>query len=218
MDNIKLLIICYVPEIVKGDNMNVLAQHIESAFVNAGNKINNKITFDVIKITKVDRNLVLNDLKQIAEYLEQPNNKAIVYYFGHGDQIRDMNGDEEDHKDEIWKTQNIIDDEITEIFKNINEKSYLFMFSDACSSGSMIDDNNKRNWITISATNDVQDALAEDDGGVFTLYGLIPALNNLQVHSPKNIHDYIKSAIDIDSQTTILRTGKKGIENVNMFS
>ena len=214
-EKIKLLVISYVPEIAMKNNMIIIADKVAKSFMDTGKKYN--CEFDLVKISKIDRNQVISSLKNIAKYLESPNRKAIVYYFGHGDQIRDGNGDEPDRKDEIWRTQNIVDDVITSIFANINIKSYLFLFSDSCSSGSMIDNNNKKNWATISSSNDIQDSLAMSDGGVFTVYGLIPALSQLQIITPKTIHDYILKAIDIPSQTSILRSGQQGVVNIGLF-
>lgn len=214
-EKIKLLVISYVPEIAIGNNMKVIADEVAKAFMDAGQKYNRD--FDLTIIYKIDRNQVIKSLKDIAKYLESPDRKAIVYYFGHGNQIRDMNGDEPDGRDEIWQTQNIVDDEITLVFSNINITSYLFLFSDSCSSGSMIDDNNKQNWATISSSNDVQDSLAMTDGGVFTMYGLIPALDQLKIITPKTVHDYIAKTIDIPTQTSILRTGRSNVENIGLF-
>tara|TARA_Y100000389_G_scaffold190034_1_gene214464 strand:- start:421 stop:1065 length:645 start_codon:yes stop_codon:yes gene_type:complete len=199
--NIKLLIICYVPEFSK--YMKNLTNNIENEFNLCAKK--NNCSISVTKIYQRNRNLVLNSLKNLALYLNEPNSKAIIYYYGHGDQIRDRSGDEKDGKDEIWQTQGILDDEISKIFKDINNSSTLYLFSDSCSSGSMIDKKyNKKNWVTISSSNDRQDSLATSDGGVFTIWGLIPALKNLKSVTPKNIHDYIKKNIQIKSQTSLL--------------
>lgn len=205
MNNTKLLIISYVPEIAcrNRDAMKTIATDVENAFKNASK--NKKCVLDVTKILERNKNLVISNLKEIAEYLKTPNKKAIVYYYGHGDQVRDRSGDEKDGKDEIWKTQNILDDELSKIFSEIDDSSRLYIFSDSCSSGSMIDTYyNKKDWVTISSANDRQDSLATSDGGVFTLWGLIPALNNLDMCTPRKIHDYIKKNVQISSQTSLL--------------
>ena len=156
-NNIYILIICYVSEIAKYKNMNLLAQNILSSFRVIADK--NKKKLNVVDIiSSVNRTKCITALKKMAQYLNEPDNKGIVYYFGHGDQVRDLNGDEEDVMDEKWTTQNILDDELSIIFSNICNSSALYLFSDSCSSGSMIDKKlNNKNWITISSANDKQD-------------------------------------------------------------
>jgi len=167
----------------------------------------NNHEIECVKITYINREKIITEMKNIADFLEKPNNKSIIYYFGHGDQVLDLNNDEIDGKDEIWKTQNILDDEISEIFKNIDNKSRLYLFSDSCSSGWMIDKKiNDKPWITVSSCNDFQDWLATWDGGVFTIWGFIPCLYNKVKHekifvSCDEIHNYIKNNILIDTQT-----------------
>lgn len=199
----KILIICYVPEIACRNNQSMkdISTKVEEAFL----KASNSDTLDVVKILEINHNLVIKNLKEIAQELTNPNKKAIVYYYGHGDQITDTSGDEKDGKDEIWQTQGIIDDEISKIFANIHDTSTLYLFSDSCSSGSMIDEYyNKKDWVTISSANDRQDSLATSDGGVFTLWGLIPALETIDDCTPRKIHEYIKKNVQIQSQTSLL--------------
>jgi hypothetical protein len=199
----KLLIICYVPEIASRNNkaMQNISSKVEKAFVKASN--NKEII--VVKILERNRELVIKNLKDIVQQLSKPNQKAIIYYYGHGDQVRDISGDEKDGKDEIWQTQGIIDDEISKIFSSIHDSSTLYLFSDSCSSGSMIDKYyNKKDWVTISSANDKQDSLATSDGGVFTLWGLIPALETITDCTPRMIYEYIIKNIQIRSQTSLL--------------
>ena len=199
----KILIICYVPEIVHCNNESM--KNISNKVEYALKKASKTTTLDVVKILERNHNLVIKKLKDISLDLSNPNKKAIIYYYGHGDQIRDVSGDEKDGKDEIWQTQGIIDDEISKIFANIHDTSTLYLFSDSCSSGSMIDEYyNKKNWVTISSANDRQDSLATSDGGVFTLWGLIPALESIDNCTPRKIHDYIKKNVQIGSQTSLL--------------
>lgn len=212
----KILIICYVPEIVSHNNksMKDISTKVENAFKRASKYQ----SLNIEKILERNRNLVIKKLKEIAQELSNPNKKAIVYYYGHGDQIRDKSGDEKDGKDEIWQTQGIIDDEISKIFANIHDSSILYLFSDSCSSGSMIDEYyNKKNWVTISSANDKQDSLATSDGGVFTLWGLIPALESIHDCTPRKLHEYIKKNVQIKSQTSLLHYIKKETLDTPIF-
>ena len=214
---IKLLIICYVPELAYGNNMANIANKIQNSFYSCSRKYNTNIICE--KILQRNRNLVIMKLNELANYLEHNDRRAIIYYYGHGDQIRDTNGDEKDGKDEIWQTQGIIDDEISKIFNKIHKTSYLWLFSDSCSSGSMIDIYyNKQNWITISSANDVQDSLATADGGIFTMFGLLPSLENVKEHTANNIYKFICANIDIPTQKSILNCGgNKDMLNKNIF-
>ena len=83
----KLLIICYVPEIACRNNQSMkdISTKVEEAFL----KASNSVTLDVVKILETNRGLVIKNLKEIAQELTNPNKKAIVYYYGHGDQITD---------------------------------------------------------------------------------------------------------------------------------
>lgn len=199
----KILIICYVPEIFCHNKKSM--ENISTKVENAFKKASKSNEIEVVKILERNHNLVIEKLKDISCDLSNPNKKAIVYYYGHGDQIRDTTGDEKDGKDEIWQTQGIIDDKISKIFANIHDSSTLYLFSDSCSSGSMIDEYyNRKNWVTISSANDRQDSLATSEGGVFTLWGLIPALENIENCTPRKIHEYIKKNVCIQSQTSLL--------------
>ena len=204
----KLLIICYVPELNVGNSMKNLAAKIQNAFVQAGQK--RKKILDVIVITERNRARVIKELSEMKEYLQIANRKGIVYYYGHGDQVRDRSGDEIDGKDEMWKTQGILDDDLSKMFTSMHNTSKLYVFSDSCSSGSMIDKKyNTKDWVTFSSCNDAQDSLATSDGGVFTLWGLIPALQNLAVCSPYNIHRFICRNVEIHSQSSLLHFNQK---------
>jgi len=104
-NTIKLLIIAYVPEIAQTNNnaMKNISNNVEDAFREASRKHNCHI--DVTKIIQVNKSLVISKLKKIAKYLEDLNKKAIIYYYGHGDQIKDLSGDESDEQDEIWRSK-----------------------------------------------------------------------------------------------------------------
>lgn len=215
---VRMVIISYVPEIARynRNKLKEIGDRVERSFINAADRYGKQI--EAVNIYQRNRSLVIRELKSLAKYLETSDRKGIIYYFGHGDQVRDVSGDEIDGKDEIWRTQNILDDEISIIFNTIHDRSMLTLISDSCSSGSMIDTYyNKRNWVTISSSNDVQDSLSTADGGVFTLFGLIPALENVTKHTPREIHRYIKENIDIPTQTSLLNYGNiKGV-NQNIF-
>lgn len=104
-------------------------------------------------------NVITNVKKMCTEY-----DTIIILISGHGYQIHDSNGDEQDGLDEMISvgSRNIIDDEI---YLNIRDiKSKVIMLSDTCHSGTMFDLPKKHqsknekfgNLISISACSDAQ--------------------------------------------------------------
>jgi hypothetical protein len=161
----------------------------------------------------ITRPRVLTELAELAEWLTVPQRKAIVFYNGHGDQTRDRGGDEADGMDEFWRLAGggcVLDDEISKIFatKGIASGSALLLISDSCSSGTMIDlslfPKERGNWCTIGACRDAESALASSEGGIFTLFGLIPALD-AGANTASDIVSYVRKAIDIPSQKVFLQ-------------
>jgi hypothetical protein len=92
------------------------------------------------------------------------------------------------------------------------------MFSDSCSSGSMLDTTNGRPWVAIGSARDSQDSLATSDGGAFTLWGLIPALGATTTNpTPRQLAERIRAALDIDTQTCTLTAGNARVADEPMF-
>jgi len=94
------------------------------------------------KTTLPTRDNILNNLKSLA--LQSSNLEELwIHYSGHGSQIRDMNGDEDDKLDEIlipidYQTKGIIvDDELLSIIKTIKCRTILLF--DSCHSGTVCD-------------------------------------------------------------------------------
>lgn len=84
-----------------------------------------------------------NILKSMIELVNdaQPGDQLCLYYSGHGTQIKDKDGDEKKGLDDAIYTLDgkiIIDDDILNIFKNLNG-SHITMFFDCCHSGTMCD-------------------------------------------------------------------------------
>lgn len=209
-----VLIICYVPEIAK--EMNRISKYVEESFKKFIEK--NKKTYSIKTIVEKNRNKTLDGLNLMARFLANQNKVGFVYYFGHGDQVIDLDGDELDGMDEKWVTQDILDDEISKIFLPINEMSSLYLFSDSCSSGSMIDQAwNRKNWVTISSANDRQDSLATSDGGAFTIWGLLPSMEILSNPTADELFQTIKKNIDLMTQTTTINSGNPTIRGAKIF-
>lgn len=77
----------------------------------------------------------------------KPNTLIVCYFSGHGSQVRDLDGDEDDGKDETLclidehgNIQNIVDDTLSQTFYNMLPASCeLLVIFDCCHSGSSID-------------------------------------------------------------------------------
>ena len=89
-----------------------------------------------------------NILKYLQKLVNESSgiNQIYFHYSGHGSNILDQNNDEIDGQDEciipidyLQTNQVIIDDEIHQIIKNVNENCKVIMVFDACHSGSMVD-------------------------------------------------------------------------------
>jgi hypothetical protein len=168
---------------------------------------------------EVNYSNVKKELHQCAEYLKEPNRKAIVFYHGHGDQTPDKNGDEDDGMDEYWKLMGggrMLDDEISAIFNDISDDSYLILINDNCSSGTMIDKKlNDRPWVCLSSCQDPESALASRDGGIFTNYGLLPGLETSK--TMRELYSYITRNIDISTQHPMLTLTRNYLWDEKIF-
>jgi hypothetical protein len=209
----RILVICCVPEMASG--MGSVASAVRQAFESKCRVYGHTPTVEVI--TRRDRGACMAALGAVAGHLVLPNTKAIVYYYGHGDQVRDRSGDEADGMDEVWSTQGIVDDELSALFARIHDSSRLYLFSDSCSSGSMMDTTNRRPWVAIGSARDSQDSLATSDGGAFTTWGLIPALQIDTNPTPRQLAERIRAALDIDTQTCTLTAGNARVADEPIF-
>ena len=63
----------------------------------------------------------------------------LLTYSGHGGQVPDTNGDEEDAKDETWVCydRQVIDDELYALYAKFREGVRIFILSDSCHSGTV---------------------------------------------------------------------------------
>jgi hypothetical protein len=204
----RILIVCCVPETAP------VVTAVRQAFESKCRVYGYTPTVDVF--ARRDRGACMAALGTVADHLVLPNAKAIVYYYGHGDQARNRSCDEADGVDEVWSTWGSADDELSALFSHIHDSSRLYMFSDSCSSGSMLDTTNRRPWVAIGSARNSQDSLATSDGE-FTLLGLIPALRIDTNPTPRKLVERIHAALDIDTQTCTLTAGNTRVVNEPMF-
>jgi hypothetical protein len=69
----------------------------------------------------------------------QSGDLFFLTFSGHGGQVDDVNGDEDDAKDETWVLWDrmLIDDELYRLFGQFNSGVRIFMLSDSCHSGTV---------------------------------------------------------------------------------
>ena len=178
-----------------------------------------KLVYKELLGTNANQRNVETYLNEAAQYLIYPNRKAIIFYNGHGDQKPDLNKDENDGKDEFWRLMGggvILDDDLSLFFNKIHDKSFLFLISDCCSSGTMLDIKlNNRPWICLSSCNDNEDSLASSAGGIFTIFGLLPAIS--KYNNLADICDYIKQNINIQTQNYYIQVTREYLWTVDIF-
>lgn len=205
-----LLLICGVPEMSQMA-CDALVGTVENAFRAVAPP--HRPVESVVRLTgrSVTRAAVETALRAISAHLSTRGTRVIVYYNGHGDRTCDHDGDEADGMDEFWRLSGgaFIDDDICRVISETvcAEDSIITLISDSCSSGTMIDTSKidcRVNWVSIASCTDNQSAFCTSDGGVFTLFGLAPALHALStrsgIASARNISDEIARRVSIPTQ------------------
>jgi metacaspase-1 len=81
---------------------------------------------------------IISEIGQAAWNLE-PNGIFLLTYSGHGGQMADVNGDEDDGKDETWVLydRQLIDDELVNLWNQFTNGARIFVLSDSCHSGTV---------------------------------------------------------------------------------
>ena len=142
---------------------------------------------DQVNVASVKQILYSNVYKAMSINTDITRPVVYVYMNGHGNQVFDTNGDEnnfllqgetmKDNLDEIYQLPdgNIVDDEITDIIdkavidSGCKQRLLVVLISDHCSSGSMIDNKPVNyDWVTIGSSLDYQDSYITGDGNVMT--------------------------------------------------
>jgi len=81
---------------------------------------------------------IISEIGQAVYNLEE-NGILLLTYSGHGGQMPDANGDEDDGKDETWVLydRQLIDDELYNLWNQFNNGARIFLLSDSCHSGTI---------------------------------------------------------------------------------
>ena len=82
---------------------------------------------------------VLDRLSRLAETLKS-GDVLVVSYSGHGGQVPDLNGDEDDGLDETWCLYDgeLLDDELYGAWMKFQPGVHILVFSDSCHSGTVL--------------------------------------------------------------------------------
>jgi hypothetical protein len=81
---------------------------------------------------------IISEIGQAAWNLD-PGGIVLITFSGHGGQIKDVNGDEPDGKDETWVCydRQLIDDELYNLWNQFTAGARIFVLSDSCHSGTI---------------------------------------------------------------------------------
>ncbi len=85
------------------------------------------------------REIIIDRIKAASKTLET-GDTFLITYAGHGGQIPDLDGDEDDAKDETWCLFNgqLIDDELHQLWTLFREGVRIWIITDSCHSGTLI--------------------------------------------------------------------------------
>ncbi len=169
-----------------------------------------------------EKHVIVHKLNELAAFSKTKNNcydAVYIFYAGHGDHIKDTNGDEIDGQDEALILHNykyLTDDELCEILLKYEKNTNLRIIMDCCHSGTMTDlpimyKNNEKievnknkivlntDVIQISGCKDNQYSLGIElhngkNTGMLT-YSLIQTLRNKFTQNPTELVDMINEKI-----------------------
>jgi len=98
-----------------------------------------KMTSTVLLTKRATRDNVFKALRSAAKSLKK-GDLFFLTYSGHGGQIPDVSGEEDDKQDETWCLYDgeLIDDEVFNELTNFGEGVRIFVLSDSCHSGSVV--------------------------------------------------------------------------------
>jgi hypothetical protein len=96
--------------------------------------------FEVEKLLTADAtaNALISAVERAAERLAD-GDTLLLTYSGHGGQVPDLNGDEEDRMDETWVLydRELVDDELYALWARLQPGVRVAVFSDSCHSGTV---------------------------------------------------------------------------------
>ena len=160
----------------------------------------------------------------------------LLYFSGHGIQLKDISGDEKDGLDEVLLTYDynirnaFTDDKLTKCLEGLHREAMFTLISDACHSGNMVDaafgkksvESTKRRYIALSACIQSKVAYEDRSGGVLTRALVLawrakkPKKKTWKALMPL-IDKFVKKATK-SKQTPILAVTEDSLRELKMFA
>lgn len=99
---------------------------------------NSQFTTNTLLTANATRDAVISAISTMAEKLKA-GDFFLLTYSGHGGQVPDRDGDEDDLRDETWVLYDgqLVDDELNEHLCKFKEGVRIFVLSDSCHSGTV---------------------------------------------------------------------------------
>jgi len=201
--------LCGIPEIGQQNNMNVITRIQKTIQKQFGTRDFKWRSLCTSQITLAATKALLQEAAQhLAQSTAQKPNSVFIYFNGHGVQKKDRDGDETDGLDECWVLAGgglFLDDELTDMFSKAPPSSKFVIVSDSCSSGTMLDvcrwkSQQKATWISVGSCKDNEDALTCSEGGVFTSWGFLAALEQIQQPTLGSLKQFLHSNLELGTQ------------------
>ena len=169
-------------------------------------------------------------LQVIDDLLKNTTEHLIIFYVGHGTNVKDTNGDEADGYDEamVFDDSFLVDDILIEhLMKNKNDDSIVTLITDACHSGSIWDLQSQvegrslpPNIISISAATDKQTAkqtvMERMDQGMFT-YHLKRTIKSNANATPLDLRKAMKPQLQKYQQNVTIATTSEELLHTPVF-
>lgn len=144
-------------------------------------------------------------LKALKHFMSTTTDRLVVYYIGHGLNVRDTDGDEADGKDEamFFADGTLVDDVLVSTLQMKRDESIVTLITDACHSGSIWDIQGGSikgrilppNVLSLSAASDKQTAkqtvFEKLEQGVFS-YFLRKALRTNKNSTPVEVRNFMR--------------------------
>jgi hypothetical protein len=174
-------------------------------------------------------------LDYLTVFLRITSENLTIYYTGHGAQVADRNGDEDDGMDEVmvFQSGHIVDDDLADILKkNANGRTKIVLISDCCRSGTIWDipsnvtraeRNFPANIISFSASRDSQTSKqATGLGATKTMQGLFTfhffrLIRQNRALTPAQIIPLINREIAPFQQTAVVLPTRRQLMNEPIF-
>lgn len=174
----RTLVISAVPE-VSSEARHAIAANIEGAWraASAASGTSGIESSTRLIGTDASPSAISSELTRMAAFLAQgPGHRGLVYYNGHGSWA---GGDTSRAEWDAWGGS-VTAAQVTDAFASVAPGSFVLVISDSCSSGAMFEGRRPAaqhgRWALLAACSVSEDAFEENDGGVFSVWGLLPTL------------------------------------------